>query len=112
MCIGTDSVASNNELDMFGEMKMTAFLGKVKCMKPEALSAAQVLSMATINGTILFFPSLTLVAGAKATGQEKEIGSLEIGKSADLVSVDLESLFTIPVYNPISHIVYSVGRER
>eukprot|EP01127_Copromyxa_protea_P015191 TRINITY_DN4331_c0_g1_i2.p1 TRINITY_DN4331_c0_g1~~TRINITY_DN4331_c0_g1_i2.p1 ORF type:complete len:294 (+),score=44.83 TRINITY_DN4331_c0_g1_i2:603-1484(+) len=98
VCIGTDSVASNNELDMFGEMKMTAFLGKIACMKPEALPAAKVLSMATING-------------ARATGQDKEIGSLEVGKSADLVAVNLESLFTVPVYDPISHIVYSVGRE-
>ena len=84
---------------MFGDMKMAAFIGKVKSGKPEALSAARVLSMATING-------------ARATGQEKEIGSLEIGKWGDVVSVDLESIFTVPVYNPISQLIYSLGRER
>lgn len=81
-------------------------------MKPEALSAAKVLSMATINGSYPGRFILNPGTGARATGQDKDIGSIEIGKSADLVAVQLESLFTVPVYNPISHIVYSVGRER
>eukprot|EP01126_Amoeba_proteus_P021127 TRINITY_DN2141_c0_g2_i10.p1 TRINITY_DN2141_c0_g2~~TRINITY_DN2141_c0_g2_i10.p1 ORF type:complete len:331 (+),score=70.37 TRINITY_DN2141_c0_g2_i10:280-1272(+) len=97
-CIGTDSAASNNELDMFGEMKMTAFIGKLHSNRPDVLSASTVLSMATING-------------AKAVGLDRDVGSLEVGKAADIVCVDLESLFTVPIYNPITHLVYSVGRE-
>eukprot|EP01125_Pyxidicula_operculata_P021027 TRINITY_DN7950_c0_g1_i1.p1 TRINITY_DN7950_c0_g1~~TRINITY_DN7950_c0_g1_i1.p1 ORF type:complete len:332 (+),score=57.02 TRINITY_DN7950_c0_g1_i1:486-1481(+) len=96
--IGTDSVASNNELDMFGEIKMAAFIGKVYAKDPKANPASRILSMATING-------------AKAMGIDHITGSLEPGKYADMIAVNLDSLYTVPVYNPISHLVYSVGRE-
>jgi len=98
VCLGTDSAASNNEMDMFGEMKTATFLHKGITKNPKVLPAAEVLAMATING-------------AKAIGWENKIGSLEVGKYADLVAVDLDTLFTLPVYNPLSHIVYSVGRN-
>jgi len=96
--LGTDGVAANNELDMFGEMKMSAFIGKVSEMDPKAMTASTVIEMATING-------------AKALGLDKEIGSLEIGKAGDMIAINLDTLSTVPVYNPISHVVYAAGKE-
>ena len=92
--IGTDGAASNNDLDMFGEMRSAAFLGKLSSQNPRALDAHTTLSMATIGG-------------ARSLGLEHEIGSLEPGKRADLIAVDLGKLATSPVYSPLSALVYS-----
>ena len=98
VALGTDGTASNNDLDMFGEMRSAALLGKVVAGDAAALSAAQTLRMATLNG-------------ARALGLDNQIGSLETGKFADLVAVDFSSLELNPVYNPLSHLVYSCGRQ-
>jgi len=92
--LGTDGSASNNTLDMFSEMKSAALLAKVSNLDPRVLNARQVLRMATIEG-------------AKALGKEKEIGSLEVGKKADLIVVDIRSPHLTPIYNYYSHLVYS-----
>ncbi len=92
--LGTDGAASNNSLDMFETMKTCAILQKIHKNNPEALKAEKVLEMATING-------------AKALGLEKEIGSIEVGKRADIVIIDLKHPNLIPITNPISHLVYT-----
>ncbi|OGT40998.1 MAG: N-ethylammeline chlorohydrolase [Gammaproteobacteria bacterium RIFCSPHIGHO2_12_FULL_40_19] len=97
VCLGTDGAASNNDLDMFGELRTAALIAKGTHQDPTALNAMTMLEMATING-------------AKALGLETEIGSLEKGKYADIIAVDLDHFFTQPVYNPISHLVYAVNR--
>ena len=99
VCLGTDSASSNNDLDMLSEMHSAALLGKAVANNAQALPAAQVLAMATING-------------AKALNMEAEIGSLEIGKAADLIALDLANVATQPVFNPISQVVYSASREQ
>ncbi len=99
VALGTDGAASNNDLDMFSEMRTAALLAKGVAADASAVPAARALSMATING-------------AKALGLAAETGSLEIGKSADLVAVDLHRLQTQPVYHPISQLVYATGREQ
>lgn len=93
--LGTDSSCSNNSSDMFEVMKVAALLHKGVSRDPTALSAAQVLRMATING-------------AEALGWDREIGSIESGKKADLVIVDFKKPHLTPVYNETSHLVYSV----
>ena len=98
VALGTDGTASNNDLNMFGEMRTAALIGKCIAEDASALSAAQTLRMATLNG-------------AKALGLDNEIGSLEKGKYADMVAVDFNRLELSPVYNPVSHLVYSCGRE-
>ncbi len=97
VAIGTDGAGSNNDLDMFGELQTAALLCKGLSRSPTALPAYQALQMATIQG-------------AKAFGLDHEIGSLESGKVADIISVDLSSYLTQPVYNPISHLAYAVNR--
>ena len=97
VCMGTDGVASNNDLDMFGEMRTASFIAKAVNQDATALDAMTTLEMATING-------------AKALGLEKEIGSIEIGKQADIIAINFDHLFTQPVYNPISHLIYAVNR--
>jgi len=92
--IGTDGAASNNDLDLFGELRTAAMLAKVVSGDPSALSAHRALAMATING-------------ARALGREHELGSLEAGKLADLIAVDLSDPFVQPVYDPASHVIYS-----
>ncbi len=99
VALGTDGAASNNDLDMLGEMQTAALLGKGVAGNPEALPAAQVLEMATING-------------AKALGLDAEIGSLKPGKAADITAIDLRRIETMPVFDPVSQIVYSAGREQ
>ncbi|MDJ0806432.1 MAG: TRZ/ATZ family hydrolase [Gammaproteobacteria bacterium] len=99
VALGTDGAASNNDLDMFGELHTAALLAKGIASDASALPAARALSMATING-------------ARALGLAEETGSLEIGKSADLVAVDLHRLQTQPLYHPISQLVYATGREQ
>ena len=99
VCLGTDSASSNNDLDMLGEMKTACLIAKTTANSANALPAWQALELATING-------------ATALNMQQEIGSLEIGKSADIVAINLNHLSTQPVYNPISQIVYSASRQQ
>jgi 5-methylthioadenosine/S-adenosylhomocysteine deaminase len=92
--LGTDGCASNNNLDLFQEMDTAAKLHKVHAMDPTVMNAPSVLIMATRGG-------------AAALGMEKEIGSLEPGKRADLIVVDTRSPHLTPLYNPCSHLVYA-----
>ncbi len=92
--IGTDGSASNNDVDMFGEMNTVAKVHKVARMDPTAMGAAETLYAATMGG-------------AAVLGAEKLIGSLEVGKKADLVVLDMDQPHLTPVYNPISHLVYA-----
>lgn len=98
VALGTDSNASNNDLDMIGEMKTAALLAKTIADNAGALNAFQTLKMATLNG-------------AKAMGLDEEIGSLAKGKAADITAIHLDNIETQPLYNPVSQIVYSAGRE-
>ena len=95
VCIGTDGAASNNDLSLLAEMRQTALLAKVSSGDPEAIPAARALSMATYHG-------------ARALGLEKEIGSIEAGKQADLAAIRLDRVETQPVYDVVSQIVYAV----
>ena len=99
VAIGTDGAASNNDLDLFGEMRTAALLGKGVAGDAAALPAARVLAMATLGG-------------ARALGLAAEIGSLAPGKSADIVAVDFGHPETEPVYHPISQLVYAAGRHQ
>jgi 5-methylthioadenosine/S-adenosylhomocysteine deaminase len=92
--LGTDGPASNNTLDMFEDMKTCALLHKLNKGDPSVIPAHQVLEFATING-------------AKALGMDSEIGSLEVGKKADIILVDLEAPNLTPLTNPVSHLVYA-----
>ncbi len=93
--LGTDGCASNNNLDLFQEMNVAAKLHKVNTLDPTIMDARTVLKMATIEG-------------AKAIGLDKKIGSLEIGKLADLIVIDTNSPHLVPMYDPVSHIVYTI----
>ena len=93
--LGTDGAASNNDLDMFEAMRFAALLHKVKTGDPRSVPATAALEMATING-------------ARAFGLEKQIGSLEAGKRADLVIVSTANARLTPLYDPVSHLVYAV----
>jgi len=96
--LGTDGAASNNRLDMFAEMRLCALLAKGVSENASTVPAQQALDMATINA-------------AKALGLEHQIGSIEVGKLADLAAVRLDDVATTPYYDPIAHLVYSCGRE-
>lgn len=98
VALGTDGPASNNDLDLFGEMRTAALLAKAVAGNAAAIPARTALRMATING-------------ARALGLETRIGSIEPGKSADLIAVDLGHLDTQPVYDVISQLVYATGRQ-
>jgi 5-methylthioadenosine/S-adenosylhomocysteine deaminase len=93
--LGTDGCASNNNLDLFQEMNVAAKLHKISTLDPTVMDARTVLKMATIEG-------------AKAIGLDKKIGSLEIGKLADLIIIDKNSPHLVPMYAPVSHIVYTI----
>jgi len=99
VALGTDGAASNNDLDMFGEMRTAALLAKAVSNDARAVPAATALRMATLNG-------------ARALGIDAETGSLVPGKAADVVAVDLGSLESRPVYHPVSQIIYATNRER
>lgn len=94
VAIGTDGAASNNDLDLFSEVKTAALLAKAVAADATALSAHCALRMATLNG-------------AKALGLEELVGSLEIGKYADITAIDLGDLAMQPLYNPASQLVYT-----
>ncbi len=93
VCLGTDGAASNNDLDMFGAIRQAAFLHKVAARDPRAVPATTALAMATIDG-------------ARALGLDRKIGSLEVGKRADLIAVSMAGARQTPMYNPVSHLVY------
>jgi len=99
VALGTDGAASNNDLDMLGEMRTAALLAKAVAQDASALPAHDALRMATING-------------AKALGMEDTIGSLEAGKSADIVAIDINNIETQPIYHIISQLVYSTTRNQ
>ena len=94
VAIGTDGAASNNDLDLFGEVRSAALLAKAVSKNAAAVSAWQALEMATING-------------AKALGMETEIGSLHNGKRADIIAVDLSALEQQPLYDVVSTLIYT-----
>lgn len=96
--LGTDSAASNNRLDIFQEMRLAALLGKGSSGQANAIPARQALEMATLGG-------------ARALGLDHLVGSIEVGKSADICAVSFEDLALAPCYDPISHLVYCAGRE-
>src|SRR5204862_1400639 len=89
--LGTDGAASNNDLDMFEAMRTAALLHKVQSGDPRKIPAATALEMATIDG-------------ARALGLEKQIGSLETGKRADVVVVSMNSARQTPLYDAVSHL--------
>jgi 5-methylthioadenosine/S-adenosylhomocysteine deaminase len=95
MGIGTDGCASNNTLDLFTTMDVCAKLHKVNTLDPTVVDARTVLEMATISG-------------AKSIGLGDLIGSLEVGKSADIIIIDIRKPHLTPIYSPISHLVYAV----
>lgn len=97
--IGTDGAASNNGLDMFAEMRLAALLAKGSSGDAETVPAWKALEMATINA-------------ATALGMDQSIGSIEVGKLADIVALDLSSPETMPCYDPVSHLVYAANRQQ
>ncbi len=99
VCLGTDGSASNNDLDMLGEMKTAALLAKGVSGKADSVPAETALQIATING-------------AKALGIADETGSLEIGKQADITAINLGGIESLPIYDPVSQIVYASTRDQ
>lgn len=94
VALGTDGAASNNDLNLLGEMRTAALLAKVQTENATAIPAHEALRMATLNG-------------AKALGIDRITGSLEIGKTADIVAIDLNNIALQPLYNPASQLVYT-----
>jgi len=99
VALGTDGAASNDDLDMMGEMRSAALIAKITADDASALPAHAALRMATLNG-------------AEALGLGDITGSLETGKAADIAAIDLNRLETMPLYNPVSQIVYSANRDQ
>ncbi len=99
VALGTDGAASNNDLDMLAEMRTAALLAKAVASDATAVPAHTALRMATLNG-------------ARALGLEERVGSLAPGKLADIIAVDLGQLSSQPLYDPVSQLVYSAGREQ
>jgi 5-methylthioadenosine/S-adenosylhomocysteine deaminase len=96
--LGTDGPASNNDLDMWEEMRLAAFLQKVTRMDPEVLPAQTVLGMATIGG-------------ATAIGLGDQVGSLEAGKRADIIQVAFDDVHHVPTFDVVSHLVYVTDEQ-
>jgi len=96
--LGTDGAASNNDLDMWEEMRLAALLQKVDRMDPEVLSASTVLTMATRGGAI-------------AIGLGDTTGSLEVGKRADIIQIAFDDVHHVPTYDVISHLVYVTDEQ-
>ncbi|WP_097460520.1 TRZ/ATZ family hydrolase [Mangrovitalea sediminis] len=99
LTLGTDGAASNNDLDLLGEMRTAALLAKAVSGNAAALNAHQTLAMTTINA-------------ARALGRDNDLGSLETGKLADIIAIDLSDDLCQPVYDPVSHLVYSVNSRQ
>ena len=93
--LGTDGSASNNDVDMFGEMTSAALIHKVKNLDPTLMAAETVVDMATMGG-------------ARVLGAHEQLGSLEVGKKADLIVLDFNQPHLTPLYNIASHLVYAV----
>jgi len=98
VALGTDGAASNNRLDLFQEMRTAALLAKTVADDAQAMPAHAALRAATL-------------AGARALGLEKTIGSIEPGKAADLIALDFSAPELVPCYDVLSHLVYVAGRE-
>jgi len=98
VALGTDGAASNNRLDLLGEMRLAALLAKVATGDAAALPAGAALRAATLGG-------------ARALGRDADLGSLLPGKQADIVAVRLDAIEATPCYDPLSHLVHAVGRE-
>ncbi|MCZ8235890.1 MAG: TRZ/ATZ family hydrolase [Inhella sp.] len=98
VALGTDGAASNNRQDMFEEIRQAALLAKGSSGQPTVLNARRALEMATIGG-------------AKALGREADLGSIEVGKLADVIAVDLSAPECRPVYHPDAQLVYVAARE-
>lgn len=98
VAVGTDGAASNNDLDLLGETRTAALLAKAVAGSATALDAHRALRMATLNG-------------ARALGLEASIGSLEVGKAADITAFDLSGLAQQPVHDPVSQLIYATGRD-
>jgi 5-methylthioadenosine/S-adenosylhomocysteine deaminase len=96
--LGTDGAATNNDLDMWEEMRLAAFQQKVTTMDPQVVPASTALNMATLGG-------------ARAIGLDKEIGALTAGRRADLIQVSLSDLHFTPLYDVISHLVYVADEQ-
>ena len=99
VALGTDGAASNNDLDMFSEMRTAALLAKGVSQNPTVLPCETAIEMATING-------------AKALGIDHITGSLEINKAADVIAIDMSDYSIYPTYNPLSHLVYCCNRHQ
>jgi 5-methylthioadenosine/S-adenosylhomocysteine deaminase len=97
--LGSDGPASNNRLDIMWELRHASLLAKVSTGNAGVVPAAQALRMATLGGAL-------------ALGLDDRIGSLEPGKEADLVAIDLGEIDEAPCYDPVSHLAYVAGRER
>jgi 5-methylthioadenosine/S-adenosylhomocysteine deaminase len=98
VCFGTDGAASNNRLDLIGEMRLAALLAKGASGDAAALPAWQALECATLGA-------------ARALGLDTLVGSIEAGKSADLAAIDLSAPEVVPCHDPVSHFAYVCGRE-
>ena len=94
VALGCDGGPSNNSYDIIREMKLAAIIHKARLLNPEVMPAETVIEMATING-------------AKAMGLENEVGSLEVGKKADIIIIDTNSPHMTPSTNPVSNLVYA-----
>ena len=95
--LGTDGAASNNRLDMFEEMRLAALIGKAQANDASAINAAQAFTLTTLGG-------------ARAAGLADTVGSLEIGKAADMIAISLDAPALQPIFDPVSHFVYAASR--
>ena len=98
LTLGTDGAISGNDLDMWLTMRLAASLPKGNTLDPKVMNAKTVLHMATLNG-------------AKALGKEDKLGSLEVGKIADFIFIDMDKIHAVPVFDPITHLVYSACKS-
>ena len=99
VALGTDSVASNNDLNMINEMRTAAFLAKVSQQDPVCMNVDETFAMASLNG-------------AKALGIDHIVGSLAPGKAADFIAMNLDEIETLPVHDPLVQIIYSSSRHQ
>ena len=96
--IGTDGAISGNDLDMWLSMRLAATLPKGALMKPDIVPAKEVIEMVTLNG-------------ARALGKANHLGSLELGKKADIIVVSTNAIHAAPLFDPLTHLVYSSAKS-